>query len=311
MRAPNLPGIPPVMTSEAATGEPAKPPPGTERPRRFRPRLRYELVGCGLHGHELLGTDAAEIRAADQLVVRDAGGGLRWYRCLRCDSWLPLPAPEQPGRTYLPDRDDVQLPLRGKPLRDKYVLRLIAIDRFLHFVVLGAIAVAIFVFLRDRAQLHHAFLRITTSLQGGFGGPSSLSRHGILGDLQRAFNVKAKTLWTLGLIVTGYAVLEGVEGVGLWLGKRWAEYLTLIATTILLIPEVYELTGRLSVTKILALIINVAVVVYLLFAKRLFGLRGGGRAEQAERERDIGWDALERALPAGHPADTGAAPSSR
>jgi len=43
---------------------------------------------------------------------------------------------------------------------------------------------------------------------------------------------------------------------------------------------------------------------YLLFAKRLFGLRGGGRAETAERDRDSGWPALERSLPAPTPTAT-------
>lgn len=66
---------------------------------------------------------------------------------------------------------------------------------------------------------------------------------------------------------------------------------------LLLIPEVYELTGRITATKIIALIINLAVVVYLLWAKRLFGLRGGGDAEAAEHARDTGWQALERTLP--------------
>ena len=50
--------------------------------------------------------------------------------------------------------------------------------------------------------------------------------------------------------------------------------------------------------KVLALIINLAVAAYLLFAKRLFGLHGGGRAERAEREADTGWNAIERATPA-------------
>ena len=59
-------------------------PPGTERPRRYRPKLRYELIDCGLHGHELLGTDAARLRDEDGVFAREAGG-LRWYRCLRCD----------------------------------------------------------------------------------------------------------------------------------------------------------------------------------------------------------------------------------
>ena len=49
--------------------------------------------------------------------------------------------------------------------------------------------------------------------------------------------------------------------------------------------------------KILALVINVAVVAYLLLAKRLFGLRGGLAAEERERADDVGWEALERTAP--------------
>ena len=52
--------------------------PGTERPRRFRPKLRYELIGCGLHGHEILGTDAAALRPEDELfAIRSDGGVIR------------------------------------------------------------------------------------------------------------------------------------------------------------------------------------------------------------------------------------------
>jgi hypothetical protein len=79
--------------------------------------------------------------------------------------------------------------------------------------------------------------------------------------------------------------------------RRWAEYLTFVATAVLLLPELYELTHRVSALKVLTLLINLAVVVYLLFAKRLFGLRGGAAADEAERERDSGWEALERTLP--------------
>jgi uncharacterized membrane protein (DUF2068 family) len=276
-----------------------EPPPGTERPRRFRPHgLRYELISCGLSGHELVGTDAAELRDQDAVFARpDPVSGLRWHRCLRCDSWLVLAAPAEPARPHPPDRDRIELPLRGRPLRDKYVLRLIAVDRFVHFLILGILAAAIFFFLSDRAQLHGEFYRVATALQGAFGGPTSASHGTILGDVRKLFALHRSTLFTLGVIAAAYAALEGVEAVGLWLRKRWAEYLTFIATTILLIPEVYELTGKISVFKILALIINVLVVAYLLSAKRLFGLRGGGAAERAEIERDSGWEALERGLP--------------
>jgi uncharacterized membrane protein (DUF2068 family) len=283
------------MTSESTGYRP----PGTAPKRRLR--IHYELLGCAVHGHELVGADAARIRDGDSLVVRDAGAGLRWHRCLRCDAWLPLPAPEHPMRDHPPDRDEIELPLRGKPLRDRYVLRLIALDRLVHFVLLAILAIAIFLFLGNRTQLREEFYRIVTAWQGGFGGPSGQSSHGILHELEHAFDLKTRTLWTLGLVVAAYAVLEGVEAIGLWRQKRWAEYLTFIATTLLMIPEIYELTGRISATKIIALVVNVLVVVYLLYAKRLFGIRGGGRAEQAERRHDLGWQALERAMPPGWP----------
>jgi hypothetical protein len=39
---------------------------------------------------------------------------------------------------YPPRRDEVSLPLRGRPLRDRYILRPIALDRAVHFLVLPA-----------------------------------------------------------------------------------------------------------------------------------------------------------------------------
>src|SRR5581483_10813842 len=94
-----------------------------------------------------------------------------------------------------------------------------------------------------------------------------------------------------------YAVLEGVEAVGLWYQRRWAEYLTFVATIVFLPYEIYELTRSVSALKIVALVVNIAIAVYLLFAKRLFGLRGGAAAEERERERDTGWAALQRTAP--------------
>jgi uncharacterized membrane protein (DUF2068 family) len=272
------------------------PAPGTEKPRRYRPKLRYELIGCGLHGHELLGTDAAELRPEDALFARDSGG-LRWYRCMRCDSWLPLPPPEQPARKHPPSRDEIALPLRGKPLRDRYVLRLIAVDRIVHFLALSALAAVVLLFANDRATLHQDFTRIIKDLQGGFGGPVTNSKHGIVHDIQTLFAFSITSLYLIGVALAAYAVLEGAEAIGLWLGKRWAEYLTFVATIVFIPYEVYELTKGISWLKIVALVINLAIAVYLLLAKRLFGLRGGGKAERAEREADAGWPAIERATP--------------
>jgi len=228
---------------------PGTQPPGTQRPTRFRPRFHYELIGCGLHGHELVGTTAAQIRPEDGLLVRESADGLRWYRCVRCDAWLPLPPPTAPSEQHLPDRAHIQLPLRARPLRDRYILRLIALDRIVHFLVLGVLAAAVFLFVADRATLSQTFYRVLDAVQGGVGGPNGQDGGGILGELQKAFAAQPSTLWIVGLVLAGYALLEAVEAVGLWRAKRWAEYLTFVATTLLLIPEIYELTGAITVTK--------------------------------------------------------------
>jgi uncharacterized membrane protein (DUF2068 family) len=258
--------------------------------------LRYELLTCGLRGHELVGTDAATIGPEDDLVVREMEG-TRWHRCLRCDSWVPMAPPSEPRRARPPGRDEIELPLRGRPLRDRYVLRLIALDRAVHVVVLGVLAVAIFVFVTHRSQLQQAVYRILADIQGGVGGPARNVHRGFLGELDKVVSLRPQTLEIAGGLVAGYALLEAVEMVGLWYGRRWAEYLTFVATTVLLPLEVYELTTRITALKVIALLINVLIVVYLLLAKRLFGLRGGEAAQRAIRERELGWGALERAAP--------------
>ncbi len=294
----------------AGTAE-LKAPPGTNaRHGRRRRRFSYELLSCGFNGHELAGTDAAELRPQDAILARPGEDGYRWFRCLRCDAWVMLPAPPHATRRFPPDRHEIQLPLRGRPLRDKYVLRLIAIDRALHFLILGILSGAIFGFLSHRTQLRGEFYNVMVALHGSLGGPTSSSHSTILEDLSNLFALKPASLFILGVIAGAYALLEGVEAVGLWMRRRWAEYLTFIATTILLIPEIYELTGTVTVLKLLALIVNILVVAYLLFAKRLFGLRGGGRAEAAEIEKDSSWRTLESVLPPHDNAGSVPAPAS-
>ena len=287
------------MPPERSQSHPHSPLPGTVKPKRFRPRLHYELLVCGVSGHELVGTDAAELRPQDHVLAVEAEG-VRWHRCLRCDSWLPLPRPVAPTRETLPGRDELELPLRGRPLRDKIVLRAIAIDRGLHFVVLGLLGLAILVFASRQAQLRDTFYRVAADLSGG---PVQQDKVGLVGEVNKLFSLKSSTLHWVAAGVIGYAVLEGVEAIGLWWQKRWAEYLTLIATALFIPLEVYEIAHKLSPLKIIALIVNIAVVLYLLFAKRLFGIRGGAAAEHAQREHDTGWEALERATPwLAHPA---------
>ncbi len=69
------------------------------------------------------------------------------------------------------------------------------------------------------------------------------------------------TLFGLGAL--GYGTLELVEGVGLWLRQRWAEWLTVVATSLLVPLELYELIRQPSVLKAGGLAVNVVIVVYL------------------------------------------------
>jgi uncharacterized membrane protein (DUF2068 family) len=278
-------------------GQEHRPLPGTVKPARFRPRLHWELIVCGTSGHELVGLDAAVLRPEDRLVAFEADG-VRWHRCLRCDSWLPFPAPTGAQRRHLPDRDEIELPLRGKPLRDKVVLRLIAINRAFHFLILGLLGTAILLFAAHETQLKDTFYRVVADLQTGVGGgPVQTSKTGLVGELDKLFTLKSSTLTGVGIAVLGYAVVEGVEAVGLWFQKRWAEYLTFIVTTSFIPLEVYELIHKFTPFKVLALVINTAIVAYLLYAKRLFGFRGGAAADEALAEQDTGWEALERTSP--------------
>ncbi|HVA57358.1 MAG: DUF2127 domain-containing protein [Gemmatimonadaceae bacterium] len=83
----------------------------------------------------------------------------------------------------------------------------------------------------------------------------------------------------LGLVALGYAVLYTLEGVGLWLERRWAEYLTVIATASFIPFEAIALAGGLTGPKLFTFTVNVLVCAYLVWllrgtngaAKRLAG----------------------------------------
>jgi len=73
----------------------------------------------------------------------------------------------------------------------------------------------------------------------------------------------------IGAAACVYAGLFTVEGWGLWRGKRWAEYLTVVATTSLIPLELWEIAHRYTWVKVAALLLNIAIVVYLILLLRL------------------------------------------
>jgi uncharacterized membrane protein (DUF2068 family) len=252
---------------------------------------------CGLRGHLLVGTDAATIRPQDHAFVREYDQ-VRWYRCLRCDAWLALPPPTKPSRAVPPDRDAITLPTRGRALRDKIVLRLIAFDRALHFLILGSLAALAFVLASHRAKLVHLVNRLNVLFFGTQSGGSTHS-HGLTHEIERLLTLNVTTFRLIGVAAAAYALLEGAEAYGLWRQRRWAEYLTFVATTLFVPYELYELADKITTIRVGAFVINAAILLYLLFAKRLFGLRGGSEADRASREADSGWDAFDELTPGG------------
>jgi uncharacterized membrane protein (DUF2068 family) len=67
-----------------------------------------------------------------------------------------------------------------------------------------------------------------------------------------------------GIAAIAYGTLELVEGYGLWRRYRWAEWLTVIATSLLIPFELYELVRKPSALKAAGLAVNVLIVIYLL-----------------------------------------------
>ena len=67
-----------------------------------------------------------------------------------------------------------------------------------------------------------------------------------------------------------YGLLEAVEGVGLLVRRRWAEYLVLLATCAFIPLEVVELIRHPTGFKALAFLFNIVIVIYLGWRKRLF-----------------------------------------
>jgi uncharacterized membrane protein (DUF2068 family) len=80
----------------------------------------------------------------------------------------------------------------------------------------------------------------------------------------RAAGIDQSHLKLLGAGTFFYAGLEGLEGIGLLLRRRWAEYLTVVATGLLMPPEMYEIVQKPSALRVAVLLANLGILVYLI-----------------------------------------------
>ena len=127
----------------------------------------------------------------------------------------------------------------GDPPRTRLVLRLIAVERSLRGVIL--VAAGVYLLFHLSTDFGRLAERIIRSIDID---PRQHFFHRIVARLHR---LRVRELRIAGIAAIGYGTLELVEGVGLWLDQLWAEYLTVIATSLLIPFELYELVLRPSV----------------------------------------------------------------
>src|SRR6476620_5711319 len=168
------------------------------------------------------------------------------WRCLRCGDWV-LGEPRHRGPA-----EEAPIVLRGRALRDAFVLRFLAVERGVRGLLLLALAYGVWRFDGARGALERVFdsyLPAAKPLADRLG--IDLQEAGPVHLIQRAFAASHSTLLLVALGVLAYGGLELVEK-GTWL-------------------------------RIAALALNLFAIVYILWTKRLFGLRGGHAAFAAER----------------------------
>jgi uncharacterized membrane protein (DUF2068 family) len=238
--------------------------------RKSRGINRWELVTCALGGHVTYAPD--EEALADRLSGKTGLGEV--WRCLRCGEFV---LGEAHARGHA---EDAPMIMRGKALRQAIIIRALAVERLFRAVVIALAAYAVWKFRGARGSIQATLDRdLPIFRAAGF----KVDQMTIVHELEKALAAKPSTLAMLTAMLSVYALLEVVEGVGLWLLKRWGEYFAVIATSVFLPLEIHDLAKGITMTRAVTFTINIAAVIYLVVSKRLFGVRGGRNAYDEER----------------------------
>jgi uncharacterized membrane protein (DUF2068 family) len=166
-------------------------------------------------------------------------------------------------------------------------MRLLAVERVIRGIVVSLLAIGVFRVRRSQERLQQSFERelpLIQPLADQIGWNPDNSR--LIRVIEKAFSLSSSALTWIAIALAAYALIEFVEAVGLWLVQRWGEYFAVIATSVFLPLEIYELTEKLTVFRVAALAINIVAVVWLVWSKRLFGINGGAAAYHAEHHAE-------------------------
>lgn len=146
--------------------------------------------------------------------------------------------------------------------------------------VKGALALALAVGLQMLAGRHeHPFIQ--SVIQYFHLADEGHSPHFIVSMLTHPDSLRLE-MWML--VAALYAALRFTEAYGLWLARRWGEWLALVSVAIYVPFEIYALTLGVSAVKIGLLLVNVALVAYLAVVLKATIRKRAVAAELARRE---------------------------
>ena len=164
------------------------------------------------------------------------------------------------------------------------MLRLFAVERWLRALVLALLGVAVLRFENAQTSLQQLFAQLVPAAKPLADVLNIDLQHSpTVSRIESLLGASHGTLTWVAVALFAYAAIQVAEGVGLWSLKRWGEYLAVVATGAFLPFEVYELTEKITWIRVTAFVVNLALVVYLVASKRLFGVRGGVAAYERER----------------------------
>lgn len=252
--------------------------------------MDWSLLTCARKGHITYAPDEPSLR--DRLHVGTPAGEA--WRCLRCGTYVHG---EPHGSGPVEEAPPVR---RGREVRDAFIMRFFAVERLVRGLVIGAAAYGVWRFAANRGSIQRIFekdIPMLRPLAGQLGWDLDHSR--VVASIRHIFTLKSSTLTFFALGLLAYALVELVEAVGLWLLQRWGEYFAVVATSFGLPIEVYELTEKITGFRAGTFVLNLALVVYLIVTKRLFGVRGGKEVYEARR-RGESLIELERAAATPH-----------
>jgi len=144
--------------------------------------------------------------------------------------------------------------------KSAFTLRLIAGEKFLRGTLLLTVGIKLLTLVGDDV---HQWAAEFVQRHG-----IDLANRYVQSGLDKLRGIDDQQLVEFGIVAFLYSLLMMTEGVGLWLGYLWAEYVTIISTSLLMPLEIYEMFEKFTFVRLGLLLINIAIVGYLVLRVR-------------------------------------------